>query len=73
MRKTADLEVTQRIRVQFVGPGEVRQAVATHLEYITSETLSLSCEAVEVMAEGATEWDLNGHPCVIKFEAVIQK
>jgi isoleucyl-tRNA synthetase len=73
MRKTADLEVTQRIRVQFAGPAELRQAVGAHLEYITSETLSLSCEAVEIPPAGGTDWDLNGHPCVIKFEAVAQK
>ena len=73
MRKTADLEVTQRIRVQFIGTEEIKQAVLAHLEYITTETLSVSCKAVTVTPEGATEWDLNGHPCVIKFEAVAQK
>ncbi len=66
MRKVADFEVTQRIRVQFTGDEAVKSAVAKHLDYITTETLSLSCEAVPAMPEGATEWDLNGHPCGIK-------
>jgi isoleucyl-tRNA synthetase len=72
MRKTADLEVTQRIRVHYSGPDEVKKAVAAHLEYIMIETLSVSCEAVESTLVGATDWDLNGHPCSIKFESVIQ-
>ncbi|MEI6563871.1 MAG: isoleucine--tRNA ligase [bacterium] len=68
MRKIADLEVTQRIRVQFFGPDEVKAAVLGHLDYITLETLSLSCEAVTVRPDDATDWDLNGHPCAITFE-----
>lgn len=68
MRKTADLEVTQRISVKFAGPEEVRQAVLSHLDYIMVETLSVACEAVEVIPVGGTEWDLNGHPCTIQFD-----
>jgi isoleucyl-tRNA synthetase len=67
MRKTADLEVTQRITVQFFGDGDVRRAVAKHRDHILSETLSLVCEAVDNRPEEATDWDLNGHPCSMKF------
>lgn len=72
MRKTADLEVTQRIRVQFSGPDEVKNAVAAHLDYIMAETLTLSCEAVAVKPDGATDWDLNGYPCSMKFDAIVR-
>ena len=68
MRKTADLEVTQRIRVKFSGDEAVQSAVAKHLDYITTETLSLSCEAVPSVPAGAVEWDLNGHLCGILLE-----
>jgi isoleucyl-tRNA synthetase len=68
MRKTADLEVTQRIRVKFSGDEAVQSAVAKHLDYITTETLSLSCEAVPAVPAGAVEWDLNGHLCGILLE-----
>jgi len=68
MRKTADLEVTQRIRVTFSGDEAVQSAVAKHLDYITTETLSLSCEAVPSVPAGAVEWDLNGHSCAILLE-----
>ena len=67
MRKTADLEVTQRIHVRFTGDDAVRAAVAKYREYITTETLSLSCEAVPEKSDGATDWDLNGHGCSIIF------
>jgi isoleucyl-tRNA synthetase len=69
MRKTADLEVTQRIHVRFVGDDAVRAAVARYQDYITTETLSLSCEPVADKPDGATEWDMNGHACAIGFVA----
>jgi hypothetical protein len=61
------LEVTQRIHVRFTGDDAVRAAVAKYREYITTETLSLSCEAVPEKSDGATDWDLNGHGCSIIF------
>jgi isoleucyl-tRNA synthetase len=66
MRKTADFEVTQRIRVQFTGDEAVCAAVARHRDYIMTETLCLTCEAVGETPAEATEWDLNGHPCAMK-------
>ena len=38
-------------------------------DYILAETLSISCEPVPAKPAGATEWDLNGHPCAMKIEA----
>jgi isoleucyl-tRNA synthetase len=67
MRKTADLEVTQRISVRFSGDEAVRAAVVRYQDYITTETLSLTCEPVSGIPDGATEWDLNGHACAIRF------
>ena len=72
MRKSADLEVTQRIHVQFAADAAVVAAVSRHVEYITTETLSLTCCAVAVTPAGATEWDLNGHPCALAFSAAVQ-
>ncbi len=67
MRKTADLEVTQRINVRFSGDEAVRAAVVRYQDYIKTETLSLTCEPVSGKPDGATEWDLNGHACAIGF------
>ncbi len=69
MRKTAELDVTQRIRFRFTGAEPVRQAVERHQQYIFSETLSTACDAVEGLSEG-TDWDLNGHPSRIAIEPV---
>jgi isoleucyl-tRNA synthetase len=66
MRKTADFEVTQRIRVQFTGDEAVHAAVQRHRDYIMTETLCLSCEVVPAAGTGATEWDLNGHRCTMQ-------
>jgi isoleucyl-tRNA synthetase len=68
MRKTADLEVTQRIRVRFASDDAVGRAVATHRDYILTETLSVACEPVAAPLAEATEWDLNGHACAMAFD-----
>ncbi len=40
LRRTADLEVTQRIHIEFDGTEQIREAVARHKSYICSETLA---------------------------------
>ena len=70
MRKTAGLEVTQRIRTEYRGDSDVDGAVEAFAAYVAAETLSLECVHVETMSEGAGEWDLNGHPCSIRIVPV---
>jgi len=41
MRKTADLDVTERIRIIYRGDDVVRQAVEEYKGYIEAETLCL--------------------------------
>jgi isoleucyl-tRNA synthetase len=65
MRKEADLDVVQRIRLVVSGDQEVAKAIEVHLEYIATETLSVECKQVQTVPEGAVTWDLNGHPCAI--------
>jgi isoleucyl-tRNA synthetase len=68
MRKDANLEVTQRIKVQIQSDQAVAQAVLQHADYIKQEAL---CTILEVNPEGVGEstlWDLNGHPCHITIE-----
>lgn len=67
MRKEMDLEVTQRIRIAFGGDEAVGTAVAQYRGYIESETLALACEWQGVDGSTGTEWDLNGHPCVLSI------
>jgi isoleucyl-tRNA synthetase len=67
MRKEMDLEVTQRIRIGYKGDAEVGTAVAQYREYIEAETLALSCEERAGEGEMETQWELNGHPCLLSI------
>jgi isoleucyl-tRNA synthetase len=78
MRKTADLQVTRRIRLE-IGPDKaVKQAIENHMDYIKTETLCLDLrfhgsapgQATEqgiADETGAVAWDVNGHPCSIRL------
>ena len=66
MRKEADFEVTQRIRVTVSADAEVRAAVEAHRDYVMNEILATVLE----FADGvdAHETVLNGHTAAIKVE-----
>jgi isoleucyl-tRNA synthetase len=70
MRKTADLDIAQRIRLRFHGDATICAAVEAHRDYIESETLALTCVACDGPVEGGESLDLNGHPVTIALEAV---
>jgi isoleucyl-tRNA synthetase len=66
MRKQADLEVTCRIAIEFVGDADLQAAVAVHSEYLTNEVLAVECKAVASLADGEA-LELNGHACQIRI------
>ncbi len=68
MRKTADLEVTQRIGVRFAGGSAVADAVAAHDEYVRGETLAAHCRRDDACEGDAV--DLNGHDCRIAIDVL---
>jgi isoleucyl-tRNA synthetase len=70
MRKTASLEVTQRIVIEFSADEAVREAVRRFSEYIKTETLGTDCKYLAGRPDGATDWDINGHPCGIAIDVV---
>ncbi|MFH0953676.1 MAG: isoleucine--tRNA ligase [Verrucomicrobiota bacterium] len=70
MRKAADLDVIQRIRLEYTGDEAVREAVAEHAAYIQNETLCVQCSFAADMGGKAESWDLNGHPCSIRLQKV---
>ena len=70
MRKNSGLEVTQRINVEFQADEELCKAVSDLADYIKSETLTVECKSVEAAPQDATEWDLNGHTCMIEVTAI---
>jgi isoleucyl-tRNA synthetase len=67
MRKSAGLDVTDRIRVVFEGDAEIADAVEAHADYVNTEVLSLATTAGSAGDE-ADDWDLNGRPCRIRVE-----
>ena len=66
MRKEADFEVTQRIRVTVEADDELKAAIEAHRAYATAETLAV---ALDFAACGdAPSVDLNGHAAKIRVE-----
>jgi isoleucyl-tRNA synthetase len=70
MRKVADLELTQRIRIRYAADAASAKAIREFMDYIQAETLALECLATGDKPAGATDWDLNDHPCAIALETV---
>jgi isoleucyl-tRNA synthetase len=68
LRKTADLDVVQRIRITLAGDEDVREAVLEHDAYIRNETLCLGLDIVDTAPGAAETLDLNGHPCRVLME-----
>ncbi len=67
LRKTLDLEVTQRIGLELQGDPDVRQAVEKHRDSVCSEVLAESLSWTDTPAEDASVCDLNGHACAIRL------
>ncbi len=67
LRKEADFEVTQRIRVTVQSDAEVQAAVERFKDYVTAETL---CEALAFGTVDAPGIDLDGHACVLDVQKV---
>ncbi len=64
MRKEADFEVTQRIKVSVSGDAELKSSLEAHLDYVKNEILAVELS----ISEGAGEVDLNGHLTAIAVE-----
>ena len=65
MRKSAGLEVTQRIEVSYCGDELLAKALAQYCEYVCAETLCTGLSATDDPGADATAWDVNGHECRI--------
>ncbi len=67
LRKEADLDVAQRIRLQFSGDEAVRVAVEHHADHICAETLCIEWTWEPPL--DAPDWsgELNGHPAAVKM------
>ncbi len=64
MRKEADFEVTQRIRVAVACDAELKAALTAHLDYVKGEILATEL----ALSDGTGDVDLNGHKTAITVE-----
>ena len=67
MRKEADFEVTDKIRVTYDGSGKAEKVFADHADTIGSETLALS--VIKAAPAGyVKDWNINGEKVAIGVE-----
>jgi isoleucyl-tRNA synthetase len=67
MRKSADLDVTARIRIAYDGDEEIGEAVQEFAETISAETLAVALERDARLGD-AESLDLNGRSCRVAIE-----
>lgn len=70
MRKSADFDVAQRIRLTLHGDEAVREAIIRHRDQVMAETLAVECAWSDTVPGGSETADLNGHPCALTVRAV---
>lgn len=71
LRKQADLNLTDRIAVQYDGSEAIAAAIAAHADWIRSETLALELEAVAEPAGDTREaFDIDEQKLVIAISRV---
>ncbi|HEY6191310.1 MAG TPA: isoleucine--tRNA ligase [Bacteroidota bacterium] len=71
MRKDSGFEVTDRIRISYRGEERLRRALSALGAYVKSETLAVDLLEAPPAAAGLTESELNGVPCSIGIEKVV--
>lgn len=67
LRKNADLDIADRIRLRYAADAAVADAIAWHRDYVEAEILAIACDAADALPSGE-DVDLNGHPCRIALE-----
>ncbi|MEC7908001.1 MAG: class I tRNA ligase family protein, partial [Verrucomicrobiota bacterium] len=66
IRKDLDLQVTDRIIINYDSSSEVERAIEKYMQYIKSETLAVNCEKYND-DDNSNPRDINGHTCFIKI------
>ncbi len=67
MRKTEDLEITDHIRITYIGDEFVQEAVENYKEFIQNETLSDEINSNSI----GEEVELNGHQVTLSIKKAI--
>ena len=66
LRKQADFEMMDEIRIYMCADDEIKAAVANAKDFIMDETIAVAIEE----REGLAEFDINGHKTGIAVERV---
>lgn len=66
IRKDLDLQVTDRIIINYDSSSEVERAIEKYMQYIKSETLAVNCEKYND-DDNSNPRDINGYTCFIKI------
>jgi isoleucyl-tRNA synthetase len=72
MRKEADFDVVDRIKIGFTGSEELKEAVVSMNDYIKTETLSeeIKFENLEV-SDFVKEWEIGEEECKISIRRTV--
>ncbi|MBD3233914.1 MAG: isoleucine--tRNA ligase [candidate division Zixibacteria bacterium] len=70
MRKTADYNVTDKIRIRFCGSDLITDAVEKYKSYISEETLAEEIISGDGKGDLEKSWNINGEDTVISVEKI---
>ncbi len=70
MRKNAQFELTDRIKITYWAGPEVTAAIEAFQEYIREETLAVAIERAADQSGAFKEWDINGYPAGLRVERI---
>ncbi len=68
MRKNAQFELTDRIKIAYWAEAPVREAINAFKDYILEETLGVAIEELAEKTAGMEEWEINGYPAALAVE-----
>jgi isoleucyl-tRNA synthetase len=72
MRKDAGFEVTDRIRISYEAPENIRHAVDVLAQYICTETLANEVKHGLAKGKYESKWEIVGEQCAISIERIRQ-
>jgi isoleucyl-tRNA synthetase len=73
MRKDANLEYTQNIKLVYKGDAETKEAVSKWQDYIKSETLATSIKVGSTTEGKTTEWKIDGKKIILTIIPIEKK
>jgi len=59
MRKDADLEYTQNIKLYYKGDSEIKEAIEKWADYIRTETLTIEIKSGSIKSGISAEWEID--------------